>query len=245
MSLTDLLDAAGRRDRAQPRCSIGGYFGTWLPADAIAPVSGWPARACRARRDARGRRDRRPAGHAPARSPRRAASPTSSPRERRASAARACNGLDAIADTVHGLASGTAGRTAPTPICSAGSSELPRRGACQHPDGAARFIASALRTFAADFADHARHGPCDRCHSRVLPATASAPAPRAADESPCQPDPVRRPRSVRGAPPRVDPPRPVGLSDPRRPRPARASWSTHARRAADACPTLALLLQSD
>jgi NADH:ubiquinone oxidoreductase subunit F (NADH-binding) len=38
-----------------------------------------------------------------------------------------------------------------------------RRGACAHPDGAVRFILSALQVFAAEFADHARHGPCDAC----------------------------------------------------------------------------------
>lgn len=43
------------------------------------------------------------------------------------------------------------------------------RGACQHPTGAARMIASASRVFAAEFEDHARHGRCEACAwSRVL-----------------------------------------------------------------------------
>ncbi len=37
------------------------------------------------------------------------------------------------------------------------------RGACRHPDGAVRLVASALRTFEADFEDHLRHGPCSAC----------------------------------------------------------------------------------
>lgn len=37
------------------------------------------------------------------------------------------------------------------------------RGACAHPDGVARFTASALTAFAAEFEDHARHGRCERC----------------------------------------------------------------------------------
>jgi NADH:ubiquinone oxidoreductase subunit F (NADH-binding) len=37
------------------------------------------------------------------------------------------------------------------------------RGACAMPDGATRFVSSALRVFAADFEDHARHGSCDAC----------------------------------------------------------------------------------
>jgi NADH:ubiquinone oxidoreductase subunit F (NADH-binding) len=43
------------------------------------------------------------------------------------------------------------------------------RGACQHPTGAARMIASAARVFETEFADHARHGRCYACAtSRVL-----------------------------------------------------------------------------
>ena len=47
------------------------------------------------------------------------------------------------------------------------------RGACAHPDGVVRFITSALDVFAQEFADHARHGPCEACsrpHELPLPA---------------------------------------------------------------------------
>ncbi|MFL5884961.1 MAG: NADH-ubiquinone oxidoreductase-F iron-sulfur binding region domain-containing protein [Thermoleophilaceae bacterium] len=37
------------------------------------------------------------------------------------------------------------------------------RGACRHPDGASRMIASATRVFTTELNDHARHGPCDAC----------------------------------------------------------------------------------
>ncbi|RAG87417.1 hypothetical protein DN069_02300 [Streptacidiphilus pinicola] len=37
---------------------------------------------------------------------------------------------------------------------------LAGRGACRHPDGASRFAATALRTFAADVGHHLRFGPC-------------------------------------------------------------------------------------
>lgn len=78
------------------------------------------------------------------------------------------NGLGAIADTVQQVATGTAGGTGQWDL-ERWASELPGRGACQYPDGAARFIASALHVFGDAFRDHARHGPCPRCsHVPVL-----------------------------------------------------------------------------
>ncbi len=79
------------------------------------------------------------------------------------------NGLAALADTIQALATGTAPAAAQRDL-ERWCTELPGRGACGHPDGAARFVASALRVFAAEFDDHARHGPCERCASApVLP----------------------------------------------------------------------------
>jgi NADH:ubiquinone oxidoreductase subunit F (NADH-binding) len=49
------------------------------------------------------------------------------------------------------------------------------RGACAHPDGAASFVASALRVFAAELADHAGGGRCDAC--RRVAARPGSPAP--------------------------------------------------------------------
>ena len=80
------------------------------------------------------------------------------------------NGLDAIADTIHRLATGTATSRAQVDLVR-WTRELPGRGACQHPDGAVRFISSALRVFADEFDEHARYGPCERCaNTPVLPA---------------------------------------------------------------------------
>jgi NADH:ubiquinone oxidoreductase subunit F (NADH-binding) len=63
-----------------------------------------------------------------------------------------------------------------------------RRGACGHPDGAARMILSALETFAAEFADHARHGPCEGCQSPgELPLPAIRPASRRTTPKPLRP----------------------------------------------------------
>lgn len=79
------------------------------------------------------------------------------------------NGLEAIAATIQALATGTASTDARRDLAR-WTSELPGRGACHHPDGAVRFISSALRVFAEEFADHARHGECERCSTAaVLP----------------------------------------------------------------------------
>ena len=86
------------------------------------------------------------------------------------------NGLDAIAYTVAQVAGGTGSRTAGDDL-NRWLTELPGRGACQHPDGAVRFISSSLRTFATEFRDHARHGQCDRCRQ---PPTLPVPVPPAA-----------------------------------------------------------------
>jgi len=79
------------------------------------------------------------------------------------------NGLAAVADTIASIQAGTAPRGSfgdLTRWCS----ELPGRGACGHPDGAVRFVSSALRVFAAEFDAHARQGRCKLCDApAVLP----------------------------------------------------------------------------
>ena len=49
---------------------------------------------------------------------------------------------------------------------------LPGRGACRHPDGAARLAASALRVFADDVRHHQYGRPCD---AATEPATVTVP----------------------------------------------------------------------
>lgn len=46
------------------------------------------------------------------------------------------------------------------------------RGACALPDGAARFVLSALRSFREDFEDHAQYGACDVCATSLSLPTA-------------------------------------------------------------------------
>jgi NADH:ubiquinone oxidoreductase subunit F (NADH-binding) len=52
------------------------------------------------------------------------------------------------------------------------------RGACRHPDGLLRFVASAIDVFAEEFEDHGTAGPCDGCG--LAPAL---PLPRVARRS--------------------------------------------------------------
>ncbi len=72
------------------------------------------------------------------------------------------NGLDAIAASVEQLASGVAPANTDARIARL-AGLVRRRGACGHPDGSANLVISALGTFSAEFADHARHGPCEAC----------------------------------------------------------------------------------
>jgi NADH:ubiquinone oxidoreductase subunit F (NADH-binding) len=72
------------------------------------------------------------------------------------------HGLGALATAVEEIARGTAQARAAQRIERLASLTA-RRGACAHPDGAVKLILSAVEVFAAEFADHAEHGPCDGC----------------------------------------------------------------------------------
>jgi NADH:ubiquinone oxidoreductase subunit F (NADH-binding) len=93
------------------------------------------------------------------------------------------NGLDALATTVEEIAAGVAKANSTQRIARL-ASLVHRRGACGHPDGAVRFISSAVEAFAADFSDHARHGRCDACtRPGELPLTMSPTDAGARNES--------------------------------------------------------------
>lgn len=72
------------------------------------------------------------------------------------------HGLPAIADLVAAVADGAAPADAQAALRRWGG-QLPRRGACSLPDGAVRFLASAMREFAVEFEEHRRLGPCRTC----------------------------------------------------------------------------------
>src|SRR6202044_1232487 len=74
------------------------------------------------------------------------------------------HGSAAIARTLHSLG---AGRSTPSAFedLRRWTTGVRGRGACHLPDGLARFVATALATFAAEFSDHASSGPCERCEA--------------------------------------------------------------------------------
>jgi NADH:ubiquinone oxidoreductase subunit F (NADH-binding) len=69
------------------------------------------------------------------------------------------HGLPAIAQAMGQLARGNAHRDVIERL-GAWTWQVTGRGACHHPDGAARLATSALATFASDIADHRRGLPC-------------------------------------------------------------------------------------
>jgi len=168
MPLADLLAMAGA-EHEPTAVLIGGYFGGWLPGELASRVL--LARAELAPHGAAlgagviavlGSRS------CPVAETARVADYLA------AEGARQCgpclNGLAGISETIYLLANGTAPAIAHWDL-ERWCRELPRRGACAHPDGAVRFISSALRVFAAQFAEHARHGRCERCNNApMLPA---------------------------------------------------------------------------
>jgi NADH:ubiquinone oxidoreductase subunit F (NADH-binding) len=84
------------------------------------------------------------------------------------------NGLPRMAAALAEIASGRA-RPATTADLVRWSGLVTGRGACHHPDGTARFVASALRTFAAELDRHQR----GRCSATAAGSRTFLPVPRA------------------------------------------------------------------
>jgi NADH:ubiquinone oxidoreductase subunit F (NADH-binding) len=83
------------------------------------------------------------------------------------------HGLDALANTLAEISAGSAPANAIQRVDRLASLTA-RRGACGHPDGAVNLIISALEAFEREFAEHARHGPCEGCRRLAeLPLPAS------------------------------------------------------------------------
>jgi NADH:ubiquinone oxidoreductase subunit F (NADH-binding) len=89
-----------------------------------------------------------------------------------ASSARQCGpcmfGLPALAHSLELLRTGSAGRGELRRIVD-DLAAVAGRGACHHPDGATRLVASALETFDEDLARHAKGRPCDNAGHPLIP----------------------------------------------------------------------------
>ncbi|MGW2741882.1 NADH-ubiquinone oxidoreductase-F iron-sulfur binding region domain-containing protein [Streptomyces sp. NPDC001450] len=171
--VTTILDRAGGPAESLRAVLLGGFAGTWLPtAHLDTPLA---------------RRDLAPLGAARGAGvlialPRAACAVSETARmlvHLAAHSARQCGpcrlGLPAVADDFTALATG---RSDPglLPRLRRRTGLLPDRGACRHPDGAARLAASALRAFADDVDHHLTHGPCPAAHRPPrIPVPAATP----------------------------------------------------------------------
>ncbi|HWD69621.1 MAG TPA: NADH-ubiquinone oxidoreductase-F iron-sulfur binding region domain-containing protein [Solirubrobacteraceae bacterium] len=166
-TLKQLIGASGGLTEPIQAVLLGGYAGTWLPADSLdlrldahALLQGglrlgsgivvlMPEQACVV------------------------AEVASVARWLQEQSAHQCgpciNGLQAIAGALEDLCS-SGDRRGTYARIERWCELVTRRGACSLPDGAATFVSSALRSFRPVFEDHARHGACDACVGhRVLP----------------------------------------------------------------------------
>jgi NADH:ubiquinone oxidoreductase subunit F (NADH-binding) len=167
MPLSAAFDAAGGLTEPIQAVLVGGYFGAWLPAETALGVRLTPA-------------DLVAAGAAIGAGvllalPASACGLAESQRVATWLAVQSAGqcgpctfGLPAIAEDLALLSrSGTTANV---------RNRLERRlrlvegrGACHHPDGTARFVASVLKTFTADLARHRRGQPCQPAAYPVLP----------------------------------------------------------------------------
>lgn len=165
-TLTELLDAAGGLDEPVRAYLFGGYAGTWIDAGKQASI-----RLSRA--------GLRPFGASLGSGIVTALSEQACPVAEVARVAAwmadqssgqcgpCVRGLAAVAGALGRLREGRASEGTLADI-RRWSRQIPGRGACAHPDGTVRFVASALSVFGAEFEDHQRLGPCDACEQATL-----------------------------------------------------------------------------
>ena len=157
--LGDFIDSVGGPSAPLQAFLIGGYAGAWLPArpatwetplseEGLRPLGGilgagvivaFPASACGISETA--------------------GILTYLDAESAGQCGPCVNGLAAMAGAVGDLARGTA-RGDVIERLQRWAQQVTGRGACHHPDGAARLLASALHTFSADVTAHHHHQPC-------------------------------------------------------------------------------------
>ena len=153
-----VAERAGLDLASSPGVLIGGYFGSWLPTDYAVqlPLTHRAMRSVGAALGA-GVIAALPADRCGVSESARVASYLAA---HNAGQCGPClNGLPLIAGALRNLAAGD-WDDRQWPMLERWMSVVPGRGACRHPDGAVRFVATALSTFAADVARHRTRGPC-------------------------------------------------------------------------------------
>jgi NADH:ubiquinone oxidoreductase subunit F (NADH-binding) len=140
---------------------VGGYFGTWLPRRVFRSVALAPS-ALREHRASLGAGVIVALGRSSCGVAETARIAGWFASESAGQCGPCVHGLAAVGQAVRRMAAGAATREDLRDLYR-WAREIPGRGACQHPDGAVRFLMSALRVFEAEFAEHAAHGPCARC----------------------------------------------------------------------------------
>ncbi|ARF53336.1 NADH-ubiquinone oxidoreductase-F iron-sulfur binding region domain-containing protein [Streptomyces gilvosporeus] len=175
LPLGEVLGTAGGPSQPLGAVLLGGFFGSWLPADRVMSV-----RFAKSDLAALGAG---PGAGVIVALPRHAcglAETAGVLAYLAAQSARQCGpcrfGLPAVAEDFAELAWGHADVELLDRL-ERRVGLLPGRGACRHPDGASRLAATALRAFADDVRHHLRAGPCTAAgHEPVLPVPdASAP----------------------------------------------------------------------
>jgi NADH:ubiquinone oxidoreductase subunit F (NADH-binding) len=150
--ITDLIDKRGLS-----AVLVGGYHGSWLPAEAFAAT-----RLSRSGLKALGASPGAGIVHALGRTECGLGRTAEIARYLADESARQCgpchNGLPRLSTLIEELAYGRANDLLVKDIRNV-TRLVDGRGACRHPDGTARMIRSALRTFAADIEQH-RRGRC-------------------------------------------------------------------------------------
>jgi NADH:ubiquinone oxidoreductase subunit F (NADH-binding) len=157
-TIGDLASRAALDLSTSPAVLVGGYFGSWIPADHARRLP-LTHRAMRAAGTALG------AGVVAVLPPDRCgvAEAARVATYLAANSAGQCgpclNGLPAIANAMRALVSGRWDDRS-WPALERWMTVIPGRGACRHPDGAVRFTASALSAFAMDVSAHRAGHPC-------------------------------------------------------------------------------------
>jgi NADH:ubiquinone oxidoreductase subunit F (NADH-binding) len=167
--LVDILDGAGGAASELQAWLVGGLFGTWITAAEVTEAN--LSRAGLA-----------PFGAAPGARvivalPTRACGVAETARiarylsdESAGQCGPCVNGLDALARGLEDVA--YRGRLLDRETARRQLAAVTGRGACRHPDGAARLIASALRVFAPEFDHHERLNRCMGDARSVVPVPA-------------------------------------------------------------------------